>query len=133
MKPAMQVVAAMSLAISGCASIDGVYSPDCIAFAGDTIELDDGRFSWDRFTDQVLIDDDGNPIDPYPDHPMSGAFSLEQDRLSLVTYLGEPLDDRYLVTHRDRAYLLTARQRDELQNTGQIADCALVKGGRENN
>src|SRR5210317_1448403 len=51
-----------SLAVAaGCAAdtnIAGTYEPSCIAFEGNTIELSDNRFTWDKFTDEVRIEED---------------------------------------------------------------------------
>ena len=72
-----------SLAIAaGCAAdtnIAGTYTPSCIAFEGNTIKLSDSRFTWDKFTDEVSIDEDGNEIDPFPGFPVRGSYVVEDD------------------------------------------------------
>ena len=69
-------IACFALSFCGCVSSEGRYSPDCIAFAGDTIELADGRFEWDKFTDQVRMDDNGKvTIDNRPVH----TYTLSND------------------------------------------------------
>ena len=58
-------VCLFAAAVTGCASIDGVYQPDCVAFEGDVVTLKSGGFVWERFTDAVEIDADGKRIDPF--------------------------------------------------------------------
>ncbi len=42
----------------GCVSHEGTYSPACIAYAGSKINLTDGQFVWEKFSDSVVVDDD---------------------------------------------------------------------------
>ena len=115
--------------LSACATSDGTYSPACIAFAGDTIELSNHRFSWDKFTDQVIVDENGEMVDQFPEYPRRGAFRVDGQRLVLTSDAREELDVMYLVTEGERTYLLTSEQRDEQQKSGNTPTCALVKGG----
>jgi hypothetical protein len=111
-----------------CASHNGVYSPDCIAFAGDRIELDNGKFVWDKFTDQVRVTEEGEVIDRYPDYPVSGRYELDGARVIFHASTAMELPDRYLVERNKQIYLLTAEQHDTWTDTGQIASCALMLG-----
>lgn len=116
-------------ALTACASHEGTYSPACIAYAGDSIELDGGRFEWDKFTDQVIVNDAGEKIDQFPDYPMRGRYGIEGQKLILEPDTGEPPRDMYLQREGDDYYLLTADQFEEWQETGKRDNCALVLGG----
>ena len=70
--------------LCGCSSIDGIYTPACMAYEGDEIELVDGRFTWRRFTDQRLVDENGELVDPFPGYPKNGRFVLGDAQLDLM-------------------------------------------------
>lgn len=114
------------LALTACASHEGVYEPACIAFEGDRIELRGGRFSWDRFTDQRSVDADGNVIDAFPDFPKSGKYTLDAERLSFVTDDGIRLTDWFLFEQQGQRYLLTDAQREHYLDTAALPRCALL-------
>lgn len=116
--------------LSACASHDGTYSPACLAFAGDTVELRDGRFAWDRFTDEVHVGDDGQVVDPFPGFPVHGDYELDGDRLVLKPDSGATLDEHFLLRSGGDFYILTAPQYAEWRSSGDPGKCALVRGGR---
>jgi hypothetical protein len=126
LRTALTTCAAISIA--ACASHNGVYSPDCIAFAGDRIELDNGNFVWDQFTDQVRVNDAGEVIDRYPDYPLSGRYEMHGERITFHASTATELPDRYLVERKRQTYLLTAEQHEAWAATGDIASCALMLG-----
>ena len=101
--------------LAGCASFDGTYAPDCMAHSGDRITLDSGRFVWDKFTDQVLVNDAGEKVDLYPDYPLRGRYSLEGDTVHFESYTGEPLPVMHVQRENDKTYLLTDKQRTSWQ------------------
>mgnify|MGYP000225825241 CR=1 FL=1 len=79
-------------ACAGCATdadVAGMYVPSCVAFEGSTIELTDRRFTWDKFTDEVTVDAEGNKLDPFPGFPVRGTYTIEDDELRLTTDVGE--------------------------------------------
>jgi hypothetical protein len=118
---------AAMLSLAACATgPEGVFEPACIAHAGDRVELSDGRFEWNRFTDEVSVDATGNRIDPFPGYPKSGRFEVDAERLSWVADDGAPLDDRYLVKHRGRTWLLTYEQSEAVLGGEDMPACALV-------
>ena len=119
----------VSVLLFGCASHDGIYSPGCIAFAGDTISLRDGQFVWDKFTDSIELDDEGNVINQFPGYPMQGSYRMNGKMLTMEPASGEALEDMYIQQHNGRHYLLTARQLEAWENTGEHNSCALVLGG----
>ena len=106
--------------------MEGMFEPACIAYEGDRVSLSDGRFEWQRFTDAVAVDDDGNRIDPFPGYPKTGRFEQDGERLSWDTDDGSTLDERYLLEHRGRTYLLTWDQNEAVLDGEEMPACALV-------
>lgn len=119
------ILLGLALLLGACASHEGLYEPTCIAFEGDRIELLDGRFEWQRFTDQRSIDKDGNIVNPFPGFPKTGTYTLESGKLELVSADNERLDDWFMVKKDDRYYLLTAKQHATLVNSDKLHECAL--------
>lgn len=118
---------ASALFLGSCAAtVSGTFEPACIAYEGDRIVLSDGRFEWNRFTDVVNIDDDGNRVDPFPDYPKVGRFVRDGDRLTWITDDGSALGERYLLDYRGRTYLLTYDQNEAVLDGEQMPACALV-------
>ena len=113
----------------GCASHDGTYSPGCIAYEGSKISLNDGQFVWEKFTDSVAVDDDGNVKNQFPGYPMQGSYRIKGQMLSLDADSGESLANMYLQVYRKRIYLLTAEEFESWERTGTVGACALVSGG----
>jgi len=121
-------------ACSGCATgpdITGTYSPSCVAFEGNTIELSDNRFTWEKFTDEVTVDDAGNEVDPFPGFPVRGTYVREDDVLRLTTDVGELAAELYLVHRPDQVYLLTEAEFEAWQQDGAVPQCALLLGAGE--
>lgn len=119
---------------SGCASqadISGTYLPSCVAFAGNRIELAAGRFTWDKFTDEVTVDDSGNVVDPFPGFPVRGSYAVEGDMLRLTTDAGELAGEMHLVRRPGQVYLLTAKEFDAWKRDGAVPECALLLGAGE--
>jgi len=114
--------------LAGCANHSGKYAPDCVAFEGDTVDLTDGRFVLEKFTDQVEVDESGNKIDPFPSHPMRGTYRFEGDVLHMQSDAGTDLPNWYLVKSEGRKRLLTSEQYDAWKKDGTIDDCALTLG-----
>lgn len=119
---------ALAITLTACASHYGVYAPDCIAYAGDRIELDDGRFAWDKFTDQVEIDDEGRRVDRYRDYPVRGRYLLDDGKLIFIAETDVSLPELYLVRRGRQHYLLSTAQYATWQETGDFANCALILG-----
>jgi len=116
-----------ALGLAACASgPEGVFEPACIAHAGERITVGDGRFEWDRFTDAVSVDDDGNRIDPFPGFPKTGRYRADDEKLTWIADDGTALDDRYLLEFRGRTYLLTYDQNEAVLDGGDMPACALV-------
>ena len=119
-----------SLACSaGCTTggvVTGTYVPSCVAFEGNTIELQDSRFTWDKFTDEVTVDDAGNAVDPFPGFPVRGSYTVEDDVVSLVTDVGELAAELHLVRRPGQIYLLTDAEFDAWQKDRTVPNCALL-------
>lgn len=113
----------------GCASHDGTYSPGCIAYEGSKINLSDGQFVWQKFTDSVAVDDAGNVKNQFPGFPMQGNYRIKGQVLSLDARSGETLANMYLQEYRKRVYLLTAEEFESWERSGTVDACALVSGG----
>ncbi len=119
----------MAVMISGCVSHEGTYSPDCIAYAGSNVSLSDGQFVWEKFTDEVIVDDDGEIVNQFPGYPMRGSYRIEGQTVYMELDAGEPIEKMYLHRRDNRQYLLSADQFEAWANTGMYADCALMLDG----
>ena len=117
----------------GCAYHEGIYSPGCIAFTGDTISLSEGRVTWQKFTDVVIVDDDGEVINPYPGYPLQGGYRIDGQTVYMESDTGEVMAKMFLREHDRRHYLLTSEQRDVAEETGYFDECALTLGGMSDN
>ena len=121
-------------ACAGCATdadVAGMYVPSCVAFEGNTIELTDQRFTWDKFTDEVTVDAEGNKLDPFPGFPVRGTYTIEDDELRLTTDVGELAAVLHLVRRPGQVYLLTDAEFDAWQKGGAVPNCALLLGAGE--
>jgi len=109
-------------------SIDGRYEPGCAAYAGDIVTLENGAFSWDRYTDAIRLDENDRPIDPFPGYPISGSYEVDGDR---VTFDGGaesapgPLFIRR--TADGTVHLLSAEQIDDWDGTANSDACVLTR------
>ena len=111
-------------------SMHGMYVPSCAMYEGETVELQHGEYTWDRFTDTRSVDDSGNLVDPFPDHPMTGSYERQGTKVSMkLTNSGADRSFVLLAT-ADSAYLLTTDEHDAFLASGEIARCALQR--REN-
>jgi hypothetical protein len=115
------------LSLTACASIEGTYLPSCMAFAGSEIRLDDGRFHWSKFTDQVKVDAQGNEIDPFPGFPLEGVYAVSGDVMTLVPDSGESPQILYVHEDDKAIYLLTAAEKATLDTSGERPQCVLQR------
>lgn len=118
------------LALAGCAGIDGTYTPACLAHAGNSITLANGRFAWDKFTDQVLVNDRGEAVDQFPGYPVRGRYRIEGDTVHFDSCTGETLPAMHLRREGNRRLLLTDEQLEGWPGDARLTRCALVLGGR---
>ena len=134
MKTAVPILLITLAGLVGCATnagVTGTYAPSCVAFEGNTIELADNRFTWDKFTDEVTVDGDGNTVDPFPGFPVRGVYTIEDDVVSLVTDVGELAAELHIVRRPDQVYLLTDAEYRAWQQDGTVPECALLLGAGE--
>lgn len=117
--------------LSGCASHHGTYEPACVAFAGDSVTLDGESFVWDRSTDAIRVDASGNAINPYPNYPMHGSYTVDGGAVRMRTADGKKLDAHYLHKIAGTYRLLDADQNENWQERGQYDDCVLTLGGED--
>lgn len=128
------ITTALIVSVSfGCATHEGIYSPGCIAYAGSTIRLSEGQFTWEKFTDEVSVDDDGAVINPFPGYPLHGSYRIDGQTVYMESDAGQVMDNLYLHEHGRRYYLLTSKQRDAAEKTGNFDECALTPGGMSDN
>ncbi|MDH3373754.1 MAG: hypothetical protein OER22_08870 [Gammaproteobacteria bacterium] len=112
--------------LSGCVSHDGTYAPSCIAYAGSTITLADGQFVWEKFTDEVVVNDDGSVVNQFPGYPLRGKYRIDGQTVLMESVEGESIDKMYLHRHDNKSYLYTPQQFEHWQSTGESAKCALM-------
>lgn len=117
--------------LSGCASHHGTYEPACIAFVGDSVTLDGKSFVWDRATDAIRVDDSGKAVNPSPNYPMKGSYTVDGDIVRMRTAEGKDLDVHYLYRIAGTYRLLNAQQKEDWQARGQYDDCVLTLGGED--
>jgi hypothetical protein len=114
-----------ALFLCGCATYEGLYAPSCLAYSGSEIRLVDGRYVWNKFTDQVVVDEHGDKVDPFPGFPREGAYAKQGDRITLGSGAsGEP-DTMYLVEHNAEFFLYTAAEAKAFEATGKRPACPL--------
>lgn len=133
MVPRIILCTLTAILLFGCVSHEGTYLPDCIAYAGSNIILDDGQFVWEKFTDSVIVDEGGEIVNQFPGYPMRGSYRIDGQTLYMESAAGETMDKMYLHRRDSRQYLLTAEQFEAWQATGEHAECALMLDGNPDN
>lgn len=129
MRYRIYMLCGLALLLAGCTAIDGTYYPGCPGYAGDKVELADGRVTWDRFTDVVRVGPDGRPVDPFPDYPRYGRYEVHGKALSIELEGEEETRRMYIHVDGERLVLLTADQYADWERTGRYDDCALTREG----
>lgn len=127
--PRLGFACLLPLIAAGCDDFDGEYLPDCAAHAGDRVTIEGTRFSWDRFTDAVRVDDDGNRIDAFPNYPKSGSISAADGKMRFVDDAGEEIAMRHVVVRDGVIALLTEAEHGQWETTGNWPDCPLSTAG----
>lgn len=125
------VVSSTALLFAGCKQIDGTYYPGCVVLEGDKIVLSEGNVTWDRFTDRVILDADGNEMDPFPEFPKTGTYEVDGELLHLNIAAGEVQKTLHIRHLDERVMLLNAGNLAEWERTGQYDDCVLTLGPEE--
>ena len=81
-----------------------------MALEGDKVVFVDGSFEWHKFTDERVLDDDGNVIDPFPGYPLTGRYKVRNSVVEFVTAEGAKPADMHLFEDEMDVYLLTAEE-----------------------
>ena len=124
-----QMVFVVSLFMfTACSSIEGRYTPDCTAYAGNRITLEDGRFVWEKFTDTVIVSDAGEVVDQFPDYPMRGRYRVDGQTVYFEPETGDAPAPLHLRQEDERVFLLTKSQNESWLNAGERPRCPLVLG-----
>lgn len=116
----------LALSLAACASHQGTYEPACVAYEGDRLNLTAGRFEWQRFTDERVVNESGEEVAPFPGFPKSGTYRMTDNKLELVTDDGTRLDDWFVIDHAGQRYLLDAKQHNAFLGTSKLPECALT-------
>ena len=131
MKIAVIALLMVTTLLTACKSLDGTYSPACMAYAGDSIELAGGHYTWDKFTDQVMLGADGKVKDQFPGYPARGSYSVDGETLILTSDAGDRFAEFHLRHDGERLYLMTGEQQAAWQASGSYPNCVLVRGGHD--
>ena len=115
----------MGVVLCGCSSIEGLYVPACTAYEGDEIRLVEGRFTWRRFTDERMLDEQGQPVDPFPGYPRSGVYEYREPVLILTSDSDQENTGFFLLDEKRGVYLLTGAEKQRYDIDGEIPTCAL--------
>ncbi len=124
-------ISTLAVLLVGCSNHHGLFEPACLAVEGETIELRSDGFSWQRFTDEYRVDDDGEVIDPFPGFPKSGSYTLKKGRVYLHADDGTEAVERYLYKHSGDLYLLTLEHHNAVVGGAGMPDCALRRNDED--
>ena len=123
------ILAAIIVIISGCKSIEGTYLPACIAFEGNKVTLSEGEYRWEKFTDQVVVDDDGNVVNQFPGYPQQGTYVVNDRTVRLTAAGTHTVTTLHLHSDANRVMLLTAEEYDRWRQNERIDACVLTRSG----
>ena len=129
MKLSLVTSALFAAGLHGCVSHDGTYTPSCIAYVGSNITLSNGEFIWEKFTDEVIVNDEGEVVDQFPGYPMHGTYSINGQTVLMKSADGEVTENMYLHRRDNHSYLYSAQQFEHWQSTGENAECPLMLDG----
>ena len=115
----------VSATAAACAQHDGTYSPACLAYVGSEIKLDDGRFEWTKFTDQVIVDDQGERVNQFPGFPVSGTYRVDGQSVFMTSSDGRAMEPMYLHQRNGETYLYTAKENETSKASGEPPKCPL--------
>ena len=126
MRSLQLVLLLTAVLLAGCKQVDGTYYPGCVAFEGDKLVLDQGNVTLDRFTDQIILDADGNEIDQFPEFPKTGRYEVDGRTLHLNFADGELQKTLHIHRSGNRILLLDAENLANWERTGKYDDCTLT-------
>ena len=124
--PAARIMPALiAVFLCSCTTVDGLYTPSCVAYEGSEIELSADRFTWRRFTDERKLDEHGQPLESFPDFPKTGRYESHGSRIDLIPEDGSPAVRFHVKVESKDTYLLTDAEADGLRSGGEMPECAL--------
>lgn len=129
----LTIFALITCLMAGCLSVEGTYYPGCVAYEGSKIHFSDGEFAWDRFTDQVVVDEDGNVVDQFPNYPKHGTYRVDGKVLYMDFDAADSTETMHVHQHEGHMLLLTEAQTAAWQQTGQYDDCVLTRENKRAN
>lgn len=119
------ILLVLVFSLVACANQEGLYEPACAAYEGDRLTLAAGRFEWQRFTDERIVNESGDVVTPFPGFPKSGTYRVANERLELTGDNNVRLDDWFVIDHAGQRYLLDAKQHNAFTDDGEMPECAL--------
>jgi hypothetical protein len=121
-------IVVLAALLAGCPteSFEGEFAPSCIALAGDTIVLNNGFFVWDKYTDAIQVDPEGNIVNPFPGFPINGTYTATDDQIVFSAESGQAPEQRFWIREGSTVYLLTRGQVGEWRSTGVLPACPLI-------
>jgi hypothetical protein len=111
--------------LSACVSHEGTYLPGCAAYVGSKITLSDGRFVWEKFTDEVIVDDDGEKVNQFPGYPLRGSYRIDGQLVRMKSAAGAAMPPMFLSRRDEQRYLMTVDEFSAWEKTGTYGDCTL--------
>ena len=110
---------------AACAQHDGTYSPACLSYVGSVIKLENGRFEWTKFTDQVIVDDQGERVNQFPGFPVSGTYRVDGQSVHMTSSDGRAMEPMYLHRRNGETYLYTTKEHETSKASGEPPKCPL--------
>jgi len=125
MKTRLLFALGIAALLSACVSHEGTYLPGCAAYVGSKITLSDGQFVWEKFTDEVVVNDDGEKVNQFPGYPLRGSYRIDGQMVRMKSAAGAAMPTLYLGRHDEQRYLMTADEFSAWEKTGSFDDCTL--------
>jgi len=123
----LMIITPLAALLTGCLAIEGTYYPGCVAYAGDKVQLSDGDFVWDKYTDQVIVDADGNVVDQFPDYPKRGTYTIKGREIRMEFAGGQAVETMHVQQHEGNLLLMTDAEVGGWQKSGRFGDCVLTR------
>ncbi|MDH3351153.1 MAG: hypothetical protein OEM60_05715 [Gammaproteobacteria bacterium] len=111
--------------LAACVSHEGTYLPGCAAYVGSKITLSDGQFVWEKFTDEVLVNEDGGKVNQFPGYPLRGSYRIDGQMVRMKSAAGAAMPTLYLARRDEQRFLMTADEFSAWETTGKRDDCTL--------
>ena len=106
-------------------TVEGRFEPACTMFSGDIVEITGDQYVWKKFTDEIVVDDNGELGEPFPGFPRSGPIRRDGEHMRFIGTDGEPDADFHVKQRVDGVYLLTAEELESDSKDPGFWQCAL--------